>query len=142
MADKNPKMLFPNEKALNISHEFQVPQNGIGHIQVRGLPDCGYIKVEYHFGVDCDFSWEPFVFCNKWLGLCYPSTNLMIPIPGRYRLILVSDEGEHIKDLSFFDNTQIQYRVVQTSHDISDYYGPCCKCCGDFNPEDPFDWGN
>lgn len=140
MADINPKLLFPNESSLNLSHEFRIGDGDLALIQVRGLPDCGQINVEYHFGIDCDFSWEPFVFCGKWLGLCYPSTNLMIPIPGRYRLILSSDEGEHLEDPSFFSNTAIQYKAVRTNHNLSDYYGPCCSCCGDFDPEDPFGW--
>lgn len=131
MADINPKMLFPNEYALNLSHEFNVPNDGLGLIQISCLPDCGYIRVEYHFGVDCDFCWEPFNFCGKEQEICYPSTNYILPIPGRYRLHLTSDEDEHIEDPSFFENTRIQYRIIRPSHDISAYYAPCCSCCGD-----------
>lgn len=131
MADHNPIMLFPNERSINVSHEFIVPNDMLGLIQIKDLPDCGYIVIEYHFGVDCDFTWEPFNFCGKQQEICYPSTNYILPIPGRYRLVLLSDEGEHIEDPTFFEDTQIQYRVIRSSHDISAYYTPCCNCCGE-----------
>lgn len=132
MANVNPTVLFPNEGSLNVSHEFTVPANSLGHIMIKDLPDCGYIVIEYHFGDDCDFSWEPFRWCGKHTTICYPTTNFIIPIPGRYRLVLLSDEDEHIEDPSFFNNTAIQYRLIHTNHDLSDYYAPCCTCCEDY----------
>lgn len=131
MADLNPRMLFPTDEFNNLSYEFVIPDEYLGLIQIKNHPDCAIIRLEYHFGVDCDFSWEPVIWCGEEMTICYPSTNFIVPIPGRYRLFLDTENDEHILDPTFFDDMRIQFRLIKPAHDVSDYYTRCCACCDD-----------
>lgn len=126
------KKIFPNDESANMTLEIKIEQDNAKAIlvQTKNTQENQALIVEYMFGDTCDNSWEPFNWCCGQMQLLNPTNQLLIPpVPGNYRLVLVEFDGDGNilpYDELAFDEVEVQYRVIETNKDLSEYYKPCC----------------
>lgn len=121
----DPKIIFPNPNSTNITAEFDI-ENSIGIMKYTGLPENSRILIESYFGKECDVSWIPTVFCCKQLSSPGCSTHMLLPIPGKFRAVLVNEDDAYLTDPEFFADAMITFERHSVSHDLSDFYQICC----------------
>jgi len=129
MAKSKTDIIFPafSGSISNISAEF-ASENEISLIQARGLQDGDEVRIEVAFADDCDVvTWIPFVDCCGQVKMRYPQTFLILPIPLRYRAVLVDIDGEYLVDPARFINVQLRFNRISTNIDLTKFYHGCCS---------------
>ncbi len=117
---------FPSEEAYNISNEFTV-EDSTAIIQVKAMPAGTCLYVEYYFGDECDGCWQPFNLECCQLKLCGCQNTFYFPFHGKFRLIAIDEDGNHLTDTSYYENMEIQItKIKDENKDLSSYY-PRCK---------------
>jgi hypothetical protein len=120
-----PNIIFPNEQSTNITAEFDV-EDSIGILKFHGLPEKSRLLIESYFGKECNTTWIPTIFCCKQMATSDCSTHMIIPLPGKFRAVLVNEDDSYITDPEFFSDTQITFERHKISHDISSFFQLCC----------------
>ena len=128
MAETKFNRLYPVEGSYgNVTHSIQVIDNPV-MIQIKGMQRCDYLIVEYSFGDECDYTWQPLSLCKTPCCGCpgvyeiqYPVNTFFLNIPNRYRFVLRSTIEERDTDPNAFDEVEIIAKYLSKSVDISSY---------------------
>jgi hypothetical protein len=124
----NTDVVFPafSGNVSNMSAEFASSESII-LLQVRGLKIDQEVRIEVAFADDCDIvTWIPFVDCCGQVKLRFPETFLVLPIPLRYRAILVDKDDLYLTDPSIFIDVQMRVNRLNTRTDLTKFYHGCC----------------
>jgi len=121
----DPKIIFPNENSTNVTADFDI-EDSIGMLKFTGLPEGSRILIESYFGKECNVSWIPTIFCCKQLSTSACSTHMLLPLPGKFRAVLVHEDETYLTDPDFFADAQITFERHKVAHDLSSYFQLCC----------------
>lgn len=121
------KLIFPAEtSSSNISADFFI-EDAVGILKFTGLKAGDRLLIESEFGAtECDTSWIPTTFCCKQMSTSACSTHMIIPIPGKFRAVLVNEDNDHIGDPTYFEDVKITFEKHKIYHDISSFFQLCC----------------
>jgi hypothetical protein len=120
------KQIFPSPlQTANITAMFEI-KDSIGILRIDGWADGDKMMIEALVGDECSNNWIPVVFCCNCMSTSAPSTHMIIPIPGRYRAVLLNRDNLHETDDTHFDGTRIYFDEYVIRHDISQYFQLCC----------------
>lgn len=125
MAKYSISKVFPNTDSPNMSLEFEVTEK-MALIQIKGLQATDFALVEFRFGEECDESWEPFNWCCGQMRIDQPANNFIIPIPGKYRLVLADTGNLFASDPTRFADVEIQVSKFASNQNLAEYIKPCC----------------
>lgn len=116
--------IFPNEESKNVSTEFEVGGVGVV-IKAKGMQDGQEFILEYQFGDECDYSWEPANFCCGQFKFAFPENIVIIPpVPGKYRLVAVQSDGYF--DLSDWYEVGLEMTKMKTHVPLDQFVRDCC----------------
>jgi hypothetical protein len=121
----DPKIIFPNDNSSNVTADFDI-EDAIGMLKFTGLPEGSRILIESYFGKECDISWIPTIFCCKQLSTSSCSTHMLLPLPGKFRAVLVNEDDTYLTDPEFFADAKITFERHKVQHDLSSFFQLCC----------------
>lgn len=121
------KTIFPAfEGAIsNISAEFQ-SENSSVLLMVKGMAAGDELRIEFKMGDECDPVWGPLVDCCGQVKLTYPRSFLLLPLPLRYRVVLVDENNNYQTDPSHFSEMLIQSFNIKDRPDLAQFNHGCC----------------
>lgn len=128
MAKSNTNVIFPafSGAISNLTAEF-ASEDSLIMIQAKGLKSGDEVLIEVAFADECDIvTWIPFVDCCGQVKLKYPQTFLILPIPLRYRGVLIDVNGNYMTDPSHFSGVEIRSNRIYTNTDLTKFYHGCC----------------
>lgn len=127
MASTPQAKIFPPTKGVanNVTAMFEV-NDSVGVIRIAGWQAGDTMQIEALVGKECDNQWIPVVFCCNCMATSAPSTHMLLPIPGKYRGVLINRDDAHITDPNHFDDVQIFFEAHDVKHDLGAYFQLCC----------------
>lgn len=108
--------MFPSEEAVNVSKSFTL-QDSVAMVQIKGWQEGDCAHLEFYFGNECDGSWEPFIAGCCPETFCYCTNTFFIQVPGKYRLVFMNEDDNHISDGSWFEDVQMQVTKFKSNLD-------------------------
>lgn len=129
MSKSSRLTLFPSEDQdiSNMSAEFE-STDGVMMIVFKGLKKGDKALVEFEMGdSECDPFWVPLVDCCGQVGIECPKTFLLLPLPLRYRIVLIDKDDNYLTDPSHFSDVMIQSFRINPNLNVADMYHSCCN---------------
>lgn len=129
MSKSDSKIIYPNseEEGGNVSLEFESCESII-LLQLCNMQEGDYVIIETYTGDDCEHKWIPFnVDCCNQVRVDYPKNHLLLPLPLRYRAILLNVDDNHINDPSYFEDVEIFKTNIKPEHCVESMYHNCCS---------------
>lgn len=123
------KVIFPNpeEDGGNVSVDFETNAS-ITLLQFANLQEGDFAIIETYTGDDCDNKWIPFnISCCGQVRIDFPTNHLLLPLPLRYRVVLLNEDDSHLNDPTHFEEAEIYKTNIKAHHSLEPMYNNCCN---------------